>query len=84
MGGQPLQCRAQTRIVDPFSGGLEGFGGIFRQVHRMPRRAAQYSGRLDLELDTHQAGKLIEHHQLALQAFLLVTQTGRPMAVSDN
>ena len=84
MGGQPLKCRAQARIADPVGRGLNRLGRRLRQVHRVARRALLHGRRLHLELDARQAGELIECHQLTLQAFLLIAQTGGPMAVCDN
>lgn len=84
MGGQPFQGSAQPRVVDPFSSGLKGFGGRFRQVHGMPHCALRHGGWLYLELNARQIGKFVERHQLALQALLLVAQAGRPMPIGDN
>ena len=84
MGGQPFQGSAQPRVVDPFSSGLKGFGGRFRQVHGMPHCALRHGGWLYLELNARQAGEFFKRHQLALQAFLLITQARGPMTIGDN
>lgn len=50
----------------------------------MPGRPLLNGRRLDLEQDSREAGELIEHLQLPLQAFLLVAQAGGPMTIGDN
>lgn len=39
---------------------------------------------MHLELDARQASEFLKDHQLTLQAFLLIAQTGRPVAICDN
>ncbi len=84
MGGEPLKGCAQAWIADPVGRCLNGFGRIRRQVYGMSHRALLDGRRLHLELDARQAGELIKGHQLTLQAFLLIAQAGRPMAIGDN
>ena len=50
----------------------------------MPDRTLLNGRRLNFEQNPGQIGELIEHLQLPLQAFLLVTQTSGPMAIGDN